>query len=270
MRKAASHILQSGVIAGVVGIILALVFVVSASAYSVDSSKSVSGDGKPDDGVSGNISISGTHATGTVTNSSNESVDVGIASYKKVTQDGISDQIYFSSEVFSVKAGETKSVAIEIPCWSQVDLFRVFGSEFSVIHDFGNGDRYAERMLSAVHTSNECSEVTASPTPTATASASPSATPVASVEPTPNPTPVVGGGSPRNDLSDGRSDGRGCSVNDCSGNVVPVGGAVLGSSTQTLPSTGSLDVTLYAIVGMIFGLGIMMRIKADRDEASFK
>jgi len=254
MRKAASHILQSGVIAGIVGIILALVFVVSASAYSVDSSKSVSGDGKPDDGVSGNISISGTHATGTVTNSSNESVDVGIASYKKVTQDGISDQIYFSSELFSVNAGETKSVTIEIPCWSQVDLFRVFGSEFSVIRDFSNGDRYAERMLSAVHTNNECSEVTASPSPTATPSA----------------TPVVGGGNPRNDLSDGRSDGRGCSVNDCSGNVVPVGGAVLGSSTQTLPSTGSLNVTLYAIVGLIFGLGIMMRIKANRDEASFK
>jgi hypothetical protein len=353
MRKAASQVLQSGVVAAVLGLFLTLVFVVSVSAYAVDTNKPVSGDGKPSDGVSGTITISGTTAQGTVTNSTNESVDVGIASYKKVTQDGIADQVYYSSKVFSVGAGQTKSVSIDIPCWSQVDLFRVYGEQFNVIKDFSNGDRYAERMLYAVHTKNECSteqvktvepilecveygqsiwtakwgynnpnnfEVTmpygtdnnfsvygpdrgqpvkyqagrhynvfmtmqgentqltwslngnaatsgkdatvcgqSTPRPTASPSSESTATPAPTNPPTGGSTPV----------SDGRSDGLGCASHDCSGNAVGGAGSVLSASTdgRTLPSTGSLNFALYAIVGLVLGAGVAMRVKADRDES---
>lgn len=102
-----------------------------------------------------------------------------------------------------------------------------------------------------------------SPRPTATASATPTAspsavpsqspTPSASIEPSNDPRPS---NEPtiRTDLSDGRSDGLGCSVKDCSGNKVA------GQSGQILPATGQ-DTLGWAMIigGAGLGLGLAIR-----------
>jgi hypothetical protein len=262
MRKAASQ--RARVLFSTLVLMVVFLFSVSvALAYSVDPSKPVSGDQDAGDFIAGNIRIEGTDAIGTVVNHGNDNVKIGLASYTKVDED-IENQTLFASTESDLGPGETKDLRVAVPCWSQVDLFRIFperpGQDGGVITSFKGNVRYGQRLISAVHTTNDCngnggSEPTASPSATPVASASP--------EPTATPTnPPQGGSAP---ASDGRSDNLGCSVKDCSGNAV--GGAsvgtVAGVSTTTgqmLPSTGTASLLNALMVGLgIFGTGLGLR-----------
>ncbi len=98
--------------------------------------------------------------------------------------------------------------------------------------------------------------VTATPVPTVV----PTATPVVTVAPTsvPTVTPAPTTVASVAGVSSGLSDNLGCSVRDCSGNVVPQGGVVLGVATE-LPSTGSFSVMplVYAFMTLLTGVGMV-------------
>ncbi len=274
MRKAASQ--RTQVLVSTIVLLFVFLFSVTLSyAYSVDPNKSVSGDQDTGDMIAGNIRIEGTEAIGTVMNTGGDTVKIGLASYTKVDDDLENQSLYASSEI-TIGPGETKDIRVGVPCWSQVDLFRIFperpGQDGGVITSFKNNVRYGQRLISAVHTMNECGGSNSTPT------ASPSATPVVTASPVPSvaPTNPPTGGSSVNGApsSDGRSDGRRESLDcvpesqngrkDCSGNVVPTGGVVAGVSTQQLPSTGSEGLMNVLLLGVaIFNVGFVLRRVAN-------
>jgi LPXTG-motif cell wall-anchored protein len=126
--------------------------------------------------------------------------------------------------------------------------------------------------------------VTASPTPSATvsptvaptavptavATAAPSGQPTVAPSATPSAVPVVGSVSTPSNPTDGRSDGLGCSVRDCSGNVIPtVTGVVAGVSTDaTLPSTGTnqTGVLLLGTLGLLLGKALVTFAKKEENK----
>lgn len=253
MRKAASQ--RTRVLISVfVLIFIFLVTVSNVQSYSIDPNKSVSPDQDPSDAITGSIRLEGNEAVGTVVNSGTDNVKVGLASYTQVDED-IENQVLFASVESDLGAGETKELRIAVPCWAQVDLFRIFPERFGqnagVITSFKGNVRYGERLVSAVHTVNECNGG-ASATPTA----SPSATPVATASPAPTEALVVIS-TPTNPPSDNL----GCSVKDCSGNVVAAAPVVAGVSTdRLLPATGSEGLVNVLIVGLgIMSVGFGMR-----------
>jgi hypothetical protein len=100
-------------------------------------------------------------------------------------------------------------------------------------------------------------------TPTVSATASPTASPTAVMTPAPTvaSTPTVAPSTTTTSssiVSNGLSDNLGCSVNDCSGNVVAHGGVVAGVMTE-LPSTGSYNVMplVYALMTFIMGVTLV-------------
>jgi hypothetical protein len=276
MRKAASQ--RTQVLVSTIVLLFVFLFSVTLSyAYSVDPNKPVSGDQDTGDMIAGNIRIEGTEAIGTVMNTGGDTVKIGLASYTKVDENLENQSLYASSEM-TIGPGETKDIRVGIPCWSQVDLFRIFperpGQDGGVITSFKNNVRYGQRLISAVHTMNECG---GGSNPTATPTASPSATPVVTVSPAPSAAPTnppSGGSTVTSPPSDGRSDGRRESLDcvpesqngrkDCSGNVVPTGGIVAGVSTQQLPSTGSQGLMNVLLLGVaLFNIGFVLRRVAN-------
>jgi LPXTG-motif cell wall-anchored protein len=107
--------------------------------------------------------------------------------------------------------------------------------------------------------------------PTAVATATPTVQPTVAPSATASAVPVVGSVSTPSNPSDGRSDGLGCSVRDCSGNVIPtVTGVVAGVSTDaTLPSTGAnpTGIFLLGIAGLLLGMALVSF--ANKEEIKF-
>lgn len=105
---------------------------------------------------------------------------------------------------------------------------------------------------------------TQTPAPTNTPTPIPTSTPASTPESTASPT--VQGTTPPASTGDGRSDGLGCSVNDCSGNRV--GGSesvVLGvSETRSLPSTGSTNFVPSLIAVLVAATGFALRSYAKK------
>jgi hypothetical protein len=191
-------------------------------------------------------------------------------------------QTTISSKTISIGPNEEKTFSVNykpsVDCRVQIDLIR--GGEESIItppfygptNNFMDAD-YIEWDCTPSPTPTPTVAPTKTPAPTATPTVAPTATPVVTASPTPvvtptgtpvpTATPVVSepptaSQPPRTDLTDGRSDGLGCSVRDCSGNKPNT--AVLAAST-TLPSTGTVgeQVVSYTLAaGMTFLLGIVM------------
>jgi hypothetical protein len=137
-------------------------------------------------------------------------------------------------------------------------IYSGWGGEFNLSH--GPCGNSASPQPTATATAAPTSTPTVVPTasPTVSPTVAPTATPVVTVNPTvaPTSTPVP--------VSNGLSDNLGCSVHDCSGNVVPQGGVVLGVSTATeLPSTGAFNVMPLVYAFIAFVTGVTM-IKAAR------
>lgn len=246
MRKAASQ--RTRVLFS--ALVLLFVFLFSytvAAAYSVDPSQPIAVDQDETDAITGSIRLEGTSAVGTIVNQGTERIVVGMASYLKV-DDVIDNQSLSDSVSSEIGPGETKELRVNVPCWAQVDIYKG-----DVLSSFKNNVRYAKRLIGAIHTTEECNGGS-EPTPSASASATPAPTSV----PTEAPKATD---SPRTDLTDGRSDGRGCSVNDCSGNVVGTGGVVAGVSTdRQLPSTGTKELFDAAMISLgLLSLGFSLR-----------
>lgn len=111
---------------------------------------------------------------------------------------------------------------------------------------------------------------TTNPSPTATASATTTSSPIATTIPTDSPSATQSPSAepsnpstPRTDLTDGRSDGLGCSVKDCSGNKIA------GQSGQILPSTGDNSFVwtiVIAVLVLIIGLALKFIHKIAKED----
>ncbi|MDO8510281.1 MAG: PKD domain-containing protein [bacterium] len=92
----------------------------------------------------------------TVTNKGGCSFKVGLASYKKFSND-LEDQELFDSELRTIGPKTTISLDVNVPpCAAQIDLF--YGD---LILSFKGGVRYGERLLAVVHTNgtNYCQNI---------------------------------------------------------------------------------------------------------------
>ena len=102
--------------------------------------------------------------------------------------------------------------------------------------------------------------------PTNSPSPTPSSTPVVTNSPvaSASATPAATNGAPSaSNTPDG--DGLGCSVKDCSGNVVGRGGAVLGlENAKVLPNTGSLNYNVLGMLSVILSMGFLAKMVASK------
>ena len=132
-----------------------------------------------------------------------------------------------------------------------------------------NGVNYAGQGNYSVFNFSNCTQnspsasPSPSPTPTARPTVNPTTTPVETAAPTAIPTDAPATTTTVN--YDGKGDGLGCAVNDCSGNKVepPQGqGQVLGASTMA--GTGSFAENLYAAIMVLGGTLSAFGIKGFR------
>lgn len=137
------------------------------------------------DNIYGSIKLVEGQARALVVNESDAEVSGGLASYLKVDDD-ISNQKLYKFNEFKVQANSKVELSVEIPCWTQVDLFKG-----NLIPDLGK-ERYDLRLIAAAFNVNEC-PTTASPTPICTQTPHPSifVTPTPTVVPTPTNTPYI-------------------------------------------------------------------------------
>src|SRR3989344_2497799 len=86
---------------------------------------------------------------GTVINHANQSFEVGLAVYEKFDEN-IDNQILFDSETGVVLNQSNLTLSVSLPlCAYQIDLFCG-----PVLQNFSQGERYAERLISAMHSTS--------------------------------------------------------------------------------------------------------------------
>lgn len=200
-------------------------------------------------------------------NSESCSFTVTLAAYdmpyeKDSNPNWIADQKLLDFETKTLTPGEQTQLTVDDSgskfCRIQADLFR--GS--TVLEP----PFYVNNLADAIYTKN-CAP---SPTNTPVPSATPTQEPQPSTTPVPTSTPSVLGTVPPAPGGDGRSDGLGCSVNDCSGNKSG-GGQVLGTTTAparggVLPFTG-VEAGPWAMLALgIIGIfaGSAMHVYANK------
>ncbi len=131
------------------------------------------------DNIYGSIKLIEGQARAFVVNDSEMEVSGGLASYLKVDDDVSTQKLYRFNE-FKVDAKSKVEVTVEVPCWTQVDLFKG-----NLIPDLSK-ERYDLRLIAAAFNVNECL-IVASPTPICTDSPKPTifVTPSSTMAPTP-------------------------------------------------------------------------------------
>jgi hypothetical protein len=265
MRKAASHLRPGAVLLFFIALFFCYISSVSAT-ESLEVFKSHSLDRDTSDMLYGDIILNGNKADATVFNDSSVPVSGGLSSYLKVDDD-VSNQTLYKSATYTVEPKSKVTISVDIPCWTQVDLFKG-----ALITDMKK-ERYDTRLIAAAFNTNNCKNPL--PTPEV-CTPSPLPSPSLFVMPTPSPTPGVpgqGGPNPTPVVTPTPTSPPTVTTNPPSTNNNPPNTStpsnpnpvpeVLGSTSPprggSLPSTGVSDYVVYFYAGMVLLLGISFR-----------